>query len=682
MASRRVASRLSLDGNLIVRNQGVVDYGSPNDRVLVSATIRWFLNESLYVGGATMMPIPTDIGLWAMDDATVWVHGRYRDTWASMTETLPAGGSTIRVDPAYAQGWQVGDELAITQTNPLEGEAPRREDERRRIAAVRGPGLFDLDRPVSFTHAVRSVSWRDTWGDAWTETMSGKVANLTSNIRFEAGDPNHRPHIMFMDRANHYVEDLAVQNFSPAPKFIGFHPRFTDVQLPFGRYAWHNHTQDGGSRGSYLRRTRIYDGLGDGLHIHESWGIEVTDLVVYNQARIIGRDPRSGEIFQAAAPIFLEPSIDHRYFIQAPSGTFPDPQGHTCDDSRLDRPLIFGTGQDVLTREYYGSMGIWIFAAKNCAIVGGAFSGNGGSGIFWAEGAGGPEVPHVYRQESFANRGAGFFSWHNYLEVPTERIIDMLTWNNSIGWRWGAYGTEYWGHQVRSLGNEIQLQHFATGWGLTGFLADGLGRPGAEGIHVGRYGPASTRDSVYEDGVVRNIAVNALTDRTPDTGRRTWVQFARIAWQPGGTINYTSPAIPLESHWRIRNQQGLTYPANFTLYRTDEPSVACPIDTSLNAKRCDNDAAETRPAPARVRIVAPGDDGVFAGMVTVVVESSAPTVGLWEANRFLGSAATVNGRATFSFNMANHPYRRAYLWASSRVNGAVNTSRVIRIRKS
>src|SRR3989304_3452366 len=42
--SRQVASQLPLYGNLIVLDNGVLDYGRPQDRVLIPAAIRWSLN--------------------------------------------------------------------------------------------------------------------------------------------------------------------------------------------------------------------------------------------------------------------------------------------------------------------------------------------------------------------------------------------------------------------------------------------------------------------------------------------------------------------------------------------------------------------------------------------------------------------------------------------------------------
>lgn len=661
LASRTAPSRLSLFGNLIVADQGVLDYGTPGDRVLVPATIRWSLNEALYVGGHAMAPLPSDVGLWAIDQSQVWAHGRSRDAWAPLTETASAGAATIRVDPSYSSRWQVGDSLAFTPTNPRDsgGGQGQQQHERRRITAIFAPGHFQLDAPLQFTHIVNTVTWTDAWGDVWTETLAGKVGNLSSNLRLEAADPNNRPHVLFLDQAKFFVEDLEVANFSPTPT-VG----------PMARYAWHAHMQDAGSRGSYLRRVSFHDGVGDAIHIHESWGIEMEDVVVYNHARIRTSTGR------AVAPIMLERTEPHRYATL---------QRHAADGCWIDRPLVIGWG---VPNDAFFMHGIWTTGSVDCAIVGAVAAGGSASlrssGIHWDEGgAADGEVAHVYKVETFSNWRLGLHAWQN--QTPRERVVDVLTWRNGDGVGWGAYGTTYWAFQVRAIENMVQLAHWAAGWGITGFLADGRNRPGSVGIEVRRYGQSSSQDSAYEDGVVRNVAVNARHEPRADPSNNVaWIQFARVRWQPGVGVTFTSgPHIPVLSHMRFRQQQGLDRAVNFTLWRLDDPSAPAGaiIDTAFNAKRLDNDTIATRPQPPRVRLVSPADDVIDADTVTLIAESNAAEVVFWQANHVLARVPVVNGRATFTFDMRQHPHRRAYFWAGAASNGAASTSRVIRVRK-
>ncbi|MDR7523573.1 MAG: G8 domain-containing protein [Armatimonadota bacterium] len=673
-ASRTTPSRLTLYGNLVVRQRGILDYGRPTDRVVVNASIRWFLDESRYVGGNTMEPLPTDVGLWAVDDAQVWVHGRYRDTWSPLLATAAAGSSEIRVDPTYAQGWEVGDLVVLTPTTPPAGgeRGYPREDERRRIAAVLGPGSFRLDAPLRYAHTVIQVSWTDTRGDRWTETLAGKVANLTSNITFEAGDPNHRPHIMFLGRAKHYVEDLAVVTFSPTPRDIGV---IGDSLRPFGRYAWHNHLQEDGSRGSYLRRTRLYDGVGNGLHLHQSWGIEVTDLVVYNQARFKTRGPNG--VVAAVTPIMIEEGV-------RPT----EEQGRACDDCYIDRPLVIAWGWDG-TDEPYNNHGIMMWSSLNCAIVGAVATGGRGrglsSGMHWAPGgAGWREQTHVYRAEAFANRARGFDSWQNSTSPTRERIVDLLAWNNDVGIAWGAYVTSYWGHHIRAIGNQVQFLEWASGWGVTDFLADGLNRTNAIGIEIGAHTARTPVEIVYEEGVVRSVAVGLRHEQSVDAGQRSIAQFVRLSWNAIRGILFDGSAVPPAGSWfRIRQQRGLPRATDFTLYRRDDPNApaGAVLDTEYNALRVDNDPTGTRPAVPRVFLRSPADETIESGSVTLVVDTNATSVQFFEANRLLATVPVVGGRATLVYDMSRHPYRRAYFWAQASANGVVGTSRVLRIRK-
>lgn len=667
MASRTAPSRLSLFGNLIVTDQGILDYGTPAERVLVSATIRWFLNEALYVGGMTMEPIATDIGLWGMGNAQVWIHGRYRDTWTALLETAPAGAIIIRVDPTYTGGWQAGDEIVLGPTNPRNSaqDSPN-QDEKRRIAEVLGQGRFRLDVPLQHAHEVLSLQWTDSWGDQWIETLSGKVANLTSNIRFEAADPDHRPQVMFMEQAKHFVEDLAVANFSPIP-----------TVSPMGRYAWHNHIQENGSRGSYLRRVRFFGGPGDGIHIHESWGVTMEDVVIYDHSHSRTRDASGRLVAAASAPFMLE---------RTQPGRFPN-QHRAADDCWIDRLLVMKWG---VPSDVFFSHGIWTTGSVNCVLVGanaaGGSASSRSSGVHWEEGGSAgetSEAAHVYRAEVNSTWQMGFHSWQN--ATPRERVIDLLAWRNGTGVGWGAYGTNYWGHQIRSVENLVQFGHWAAGWGVTGFLADGRGRLGSIGIEVRRYGNSSTADSVYEDGVVRNVTVNVRHEPLADPStNHIWVQLARIVWQTGAGVRFENRShVPFGSRLRFRVQQALNRVANFTLYRRDDPNAPreAVLDEEYNALRVDNDVEGTRSRPPRVRLVTPSDDVVANGSVTLVAESDASVVEFYQANHLLARAPVINGRATFTFNMSQHPNRRGYFWAEAERDGVVNVSRVIRVRK-
>jgi hypothetical protein len=430
-----------------------------------------------------------------------------------------------------------------------------------------------------------------------------------------------------------------------------------------------------GSRGSYIRRARLYDGIGLGLVIHESFGIEATDVVVYNQARFFARI--NGVVVKSIAPIFIERTL-------AISGRLPR-WAQAANDCWIDRPLVIGWGTP---GDRYFSHGIWTTGSRNCHLVGATVTGGIGdsmsSGIHWSEGgAGGVETVHIYRAEAFSNRSMGFHSWQT--NTPQQRIVDLLAWHNDAGVGWGAYATAYRGHQIRALGNNVQLTHFANGWRITGFLADGLGRPGAIGIRVGFHGARDPIESLYEDGVVRGVTENLSHEPSRDPGSRSWAQFARITWDAGRRVYFDGVALPpAGSRLSLRLQSGLSRPSNFTLYRRDDPGApaGAVLDAEYNALRVDNDTTGTPPQTPRVRLVGVADDAVATGLVTLVAESNGSTVQFHLGNRVLATVPVVGGRATYTFDMATHAYRRAYFWAlATGANGATNASRVIRVRR-
>lgn len=689
-ASRSVPSGLTLYGNLVIRQQGVLDYGRSNDRVPVPAVIRWALDESRYAGGHTMMPIATDVGLWATGDAQVYVHGSYRDAWSPLLATAPAGSSEIRVDSRWASGWRVGDEVVVGPTNLPIGEVLKgpsspmnetgwypkevREDERRRIVAVLASGHFQLDAPLRYRHEVVDVSWTDAWGDTWTERLAGKVANLTSNIVFQAADPNHRPHIMFMDRAKYYVEDLAVANFGPIAKVF-----------PMGRYAWHNHMQGDGSRGSYIRRARFYGGPGRAFVIHESAGVQAEDLVIYDHARD-WRRPRGGAEVAIEDPLYLEQTTEVP-ITRGPNGEIIQ-QLYAANDCWIDRPLVMRYGHLGLI-----SGGIWMAGAANCAILGAVVSGGLGwpggrtAGFLWPEGqAARGEVPYVFRSESHSNVANGLVSWQNHVEqVPVQRTVDVLTWRNGgAGVAWGAYGTKFPFHQVRALGNKVaQLAEWAANARWIGFLADGMG-VGEAGVEIRKY---VAPDLVgYVAGVIRNVTTANVRHSNDERAGPSHPQLAHVTFDStrGIRFNVNGENPPPGSTMAFRNQRGLPRPANFTLYHRDDPNrpAAAVWDAEYNAWRLDNDTTGTLPFPPRVRWSRPDDDSIATGTITLDVQTNASEVEFYQANRRLGRVPVVGGYATINFSMAGHPYRRAYFWALAiGRDGSVNASRVLRVNK-
>lgn len=683
-ASRSVSSVLTVAGNLIVQGSGVLDYGTPARRIPTSVTakIRFSLNEASYVGGATMMPLDTDVGLWVIDSGKLYTAGPVRDAWALMTASALPGATQVSVESAYSNGWRAGDQIVIGPSH-VGSDAAVPTDEARTIASIPAVGTFKFSVPLLKSHTVQTVNWTDAWAEFWSERLAPPVANITRNIVFEAVSSVHRPHLMIMDSAVAQVEDLAVVNFSPNPKSLG---TFSNGRpRPMGRYGFHFHGQRDASRSSYLKRVVVKGGVGDGIHIHDSYGVVMQDVVVYDQAKSATR---------ATHPIYLEGQYASNGDLIADTG---------ANGAWIDRPLAMRWGSPSQLR----TAGLWAEAGVAAYVVGAHFAGAQGrlsSGMHWHNTFNGDENgastwPIVAERQPRLLRGTahslfmGFSTWQN--PGPAQDIPDLLSWNNVRGLDQGAYATTRHYFALRAIGNSgTQIKHSTILAHITGFLADGQNRGGG-GITIADYNFAATTDAVYEMGLVRNVATGVTFLDCLQlvfggcSSKRPFVQFSRVNFEGDPTIKFIwHPTV--DARLSFRSQSGLARAANFTLYRKDQTIAASSgLDIEYQAVRVDGDTSYAVSKPPMANIVwgssFPGcaaDDSVASGTVTVCAETDAPTVEFWAAGLKIATVSSAGLLAQVAFNMATWPYSRAYIYAKAiESSGRYTLSRVLRIRK-
>ncbi len=673
-ASRTAVSSLTLSGNLIVRGTGVLDYGTSTSPIPASVTarIRWSLVESKYVGGVTDMPLETDVGLWIIDKGKISTNGPDRGAWTLLTSTAAAGTKLIVVDARYAWGWRVGDEVVVGPSNARTAGAPATyQDERRTIAAVSG-GTVTLNSALNYEHKVQDVAWTDTFGHSYTERLAPPVANLTRNIVFEAANATHRPHTLIMDEATADIADAAFVFFGPAPKNIG---KFSNGQFkPFSRYALHFHHQKDASRTSRLDGVLITGGAGRGLTVHDSYGITAYDVVVYDQAHtaFVGGN-------QA---FWLEEAVSSTGEAVALTG---------ANDLWMDRPLAMKFGAATTYRAtgiHFGAgKGAQIFGAHAAESIGGL-----GAGMFWPT-----STPCRDAEcQNDPNRGVrGFrltahsssfaFAWWNNAGVADD-VVDLLGWNSQQGIDFGAYSTATELFHVRLIGNtSAQDVHRVVGYKLTGFLLDGQNNGGA-GIRVDTHTVLSTQDEVYENGVIRGVNTAmafACEAGQSGCGQEPHVQLARVRFEGDPLLSFVWHS-DSGARWRIREQQGLLRPTNFTLYRKDQQIPGGVYDAAYEATRVNNDASGTVLPPPRVRMLqgsgCVADEAVVpTGTVTLCAETDAPTVEFYTGKDLIAKVGAA-GTAQVSVSMTTFPKKRGYFYAKAiAANGRVNYSRVLRV---
>lgn len=219
------------------------------------------VNEASFVGGGVAV-LPTDVGLWVMDQGVLDLAGTAKLGWARAAAAVQEGAATVDVaeDPT---GWAVGDRIVLTPTaSPTVGGHAEAYDDVT-IAAIAGRRVT-LASPTRFAHPAVEV--------APGRRFTAEILNLTRNVRIEGG-PAGRSHVFVHSTRPQTVKHAALAHLGPrrgAGEAATFVP---------GRYAVHFHLAEEGSRGSVIEGTVAHD---CGSHVfvsHFSHGITWRDCV-------------------------------------------------------------------------------------------------------------------------------------------------------------------------------------------------------------------------------------------------------------------------------------------------------------------------------------------------------------------------------------------------------------------
>lgn len=189
---------------------------------------------------------------------TLDLHGAPRPVrWTRLSRTAFAGDRVITV--AAADGWRVGDRIAIAAT----GLDPSQAEER--TIEARNGRLLTLDRALGNTH----------WGR--TETIAGKpvaqraeVGLLSRNlvIRGPATGPTTGigGHVMVHQGSLARVSDVEFEGMGQAGRMA--------------RYPFHFHMM-GSAPGSYIRSSAIHDSFSRCVTVHGTSNVTVADNVAF-----------------------------------------------------------------------------------------------------------------------------------------------------------------------------------------------------------------------------------------------------------------------------------------------------------------------------------------------------------------------------------------------------------------
>ena len=236
-----VSTTVVVRANVVIAGRLIMRPARPD----VVHTLRFEgVDESRFVGGATTVPLATDVGLWVIGAGVLDAQGSPRVGW-----NRTGNDST----------WAAADELVVAPNakGDLSGFRP-----------------FTRGAPVPTQTGPNGVLYPT------------EVANLTRNVRIE-GTPTGRAHIQFLEcQRPQTLRYVAIRYMGPQ-KPNGKTYRAGGVTRPeyegvLGRYGLHFHCNNDGSRGSLIEGVVVRNTGGQAFVIHESHGMTFRDCVAYD----------------------------------------------------------------------------------------------------------------------------------------------------------------------------------------------------------------------------------------------------------------------------------------------------------------------------------------------------------------------------------------------------------------
>jgi hypothetical protein len=253
-ASRRLRST----GNIVVNGRIRL---VPADRVRHHEIEFVDVDESRFIGGHSDAPYAEDVGLWVLGAGILGLQGTPKTAWTHLEGAAERGDRTITVDDAA--GWQPGDEIVITPTEPTTVADHHVHHDRRTIAAVDG-NRVELDDDLEHDHPTVTVRSG--------VTHRAEVLNLTRNVLVQ-GTPEGRSHIQLLATTQpQHIAHIGL-------RFMG--PRQGDDEV-LGRYALHFHADYDGSRGTLVDGVVAYDSTGHAFAAHLSNGVTFKECIAHD----------------------------------------------------------------------------------------------------------------------------------------------------------------------------------------------------------------------------------------------------------------------------------------------------------------------------------------------------------------------------------------------------------------
>jgi G8 domain len=491
---------LQSKGNIVVSGSGRLEM-KPSTVSQVHAIQFVEVNENAYVGGG-MVPLDSDVGLWVTENGVWDAQGTSKKSWSKATASIPVNAVTIAVDSTT--GWQPGDQVVITPTNPPNGGETHYAEFESLIVASTTATSVTFTTPTQKAHPLVNGLW------------GAEVLNLTRNVKVSgtctlganpevvsclSADPSlvqHRAHIMFSHvEQTQTLKHLELFNLGPRQQGTG------KTVSVLGRYGLHFHMSM--ATGHLVDSLAVHE-IGAHAYVpHASHGMTISNCISYN--------------------------------------TWDEPFWYDLVNAPADKPL-----NDTNNLTLDGDVAAWVNAdpfqaARLAAFVLGGGQGNtvknsvavgvrGGvtsSGFEWPENR--IDSAWTFHDNvSHNNRIDGIFTWQNWgYKTPHHLIENSTVYHNGMsGIEHGAYGNAYhyrnlnvygnYFHGVRLHSSSIDA-HVATQT-FEGLTIDGAGLT-VSGIQIASHNAqvSVAGSTLFKNNVVRNLRADGKAVRWEYEGR-------------------------------------------------------------------------------------------------------------------------------------------------------------------
>ncbi|MFI1524289.1 hypothetical protein [Kitasatospora cineracea] len=282
----RITDRVVLDadaevGSLLVEPGGSLVFAADRTLTLASAgnvevrgvlalapdaahthTLRFpHVDEHRFAGGG-MTVVDSDTGLWVTGQGYLRLDGAPRTAWVRAAADLGPGDTALKL-AAAPDGWQPGDELAVTPTAPPDTADFSTAYDLVTVARVDG-ATVTLTGPLRHAHPRVATGGGATFG--------AEVLNLSRNVRIE-GTAQGRAHVHLTSSRPPDVRHAALRWLGPRADGKDSWDGKPVTEPVLGRYGLHFHMLLDTSRGTVVEGVVVRDTGSHAFVPHASHGI-------------------------------------------------------------------------------------------------------------------------------------------------------------------------------------------------------------------------------------------------------------------------------------------------------------------------------------------------------------------------------------------------------------------------